>query len=175
MISIKDWAGQTLLLSMYYALIESHLTYGILCWGHNIGSVRATRLLRMQKWALRIIFKKKRTDSCRELFAQSGVMTFPNLYIFHACLETHNRVQNSLIQSNFDIHCRNLRSANDVHLNHCKTKTAQNFITTAGKTFFNKLPEEMKSIACPKVFKRKIKDHFIRFPCYTFDEFLNPQ
>lgn len=44
--------SQTALISAYYSLVNSHLSYTILSWGHSPGS---SRLFRLQRRAVRIL------------------------------------------------------------------------------------------------------------------------
>ena len=68
--SIRDWAGVPLLRSTYFALFESSLRYGILAWG-NLPKFQVLRLVRLQKWALRTI-TRKRTTQRAEIFFQNS-------------------------------------------------------------------------------------------------------
>jgi hypothetical protein len=140
LIAVRDWAGISLSISVYHALINSHLSYSVLCWGHNIAKGRVNRLVRLQKWALRVIYRKDRRYSCRELFVSSNVMTFPCLYIYNALLYTHSLILNGTYIRTSNLHEHNLRSSENCYIHYCRYKSTQNYINTAGKLFYNALP-----------------------------------
>ena len=173
LISVRKWAGKHLLLNMYYALIQSHLSYGILSWGNNIAKFRVDRLLRLQKWALRVINKKDRRYSCRELFASDKILTFPCLVIYHSLLHTHNKLSGSCHIRSSDIHNYNLRNSKNLYVEFCRTKRAQNFVSTSGRIFFNCLPYELKMCDNFRLFKSGVRKLLLDNPCYSFEEFFD--
>ena len=99
--------------SLYYALFESHMTYGITLFG-GIGKTHLEKLFRVQKHCVRLLFgdldkylDKFKTCArvrpfgkqilgadffCREhtkpLFNEHGIMAFRNIYNYQTCLET---------------------------------------------------------------------------------------
>ena len=111
--NIRDWAGQDLLVNTYHALIQSHLSYGILAWGHQ-PQCRIDRILRLQKWAIRTIKRKQRRDSCRNLFKELGILTFPALYIFHVLVYAYNQHFEGKTTARFEQHSYNLRNNFDI-------------------------------------------------------------
>lgn len=75
--------GSSALLTVYYAMINSHFNYGILLWGnHSLTS----KLLVLQKRAVRLIDGASVKSHCKPLFVKYGVMTLPSLYIFNCLL-----------------------------------------------------------------------------------------
>ena len=65
--------------STYFALFQSVLGYGLMFWG-NATRIRA--VLIMQKKAVRIMNRADRIAHCKPLFAQLGILTVVNLYIY---------------------------------------------------------------------------------------------
>ena len=174
LLTLREWAGNKLLINVYHALINSHLSYGVICWGNSIADYRVDKLVRLQKWALRIINRKSRRDSCRSLFVTNEVMTFPCLVIFHFLLYTREKINSDTgnIHLKSSLHDHNLRTSEDVFIDYCKKKSTQDFITTAGKRFYNALPKHLKAITGDSLFKNKIKKCLILNPCYSFHEFF---
>ncbi|KAF6200664.1 hypothetical protein GE061_005107 [Apolygus lucorum] len=66
----------SVLKSVYYALFESQLQYGVLLWGNSGG---AARVLKLQKAAVRILGRRAPRTPCRPLFARLGLRTLPAL------------------------------------------------------------------------------------------------
>ena len=51
---------------------------------YNLPKFQVDRILRLQKWAIRLIARKNRLHSCRTLFPELNILTFPSLFLFHA-------------------------------------------------------------------------------------------
>lgn len=66
---------------LYYALIQSRLSYGIICWGGAYGNA-IDRLNILQKHILRIMCKKSKYTSSWPLFFENRILPVRHLYIF---------------------------------------------------------------------------------------------
>lgn len=62
----------------YFAHIQSHLSYGVIVWGH---SCNIRNLLELQKRAIRIMFNVNVRTLCKPLFKKLGILTVTSLYI----------------------------------------------------------------------------------------------
>ena len=71
-------------ISVYYALIQSHITYGIALWG-SCTNTKMERVFKLQKRAIRYVVGIKSDESCRIHFKNLGVLTVPSLYILEVC------------------------------------------------------------------------------------------
>lgn len=58
----------------YFGLIHPHISYGIIFWG-NCGDVKMSRLIILQKSAIRIIARLKQRESCRGAYKSNGILT----------------------------------------------------------------------------------------------------
>jgi len=65
---------------VYIAMFQGMVSYGIRFWG-NV--TYANKVLKMQKKAIRIFFKKSQTDHCMPLMVELNVMTVSALFVFH--------------------------------------------------------------------------------------------
>ena len=169
--NIRDWAGMSLLLRTYHALIQSHLSYCILAWGH-LPQCRVDRILRLQKWAIRIITRKSRFESCRELFKQLRIFTFPGIYIFQAVSYAFNESVTSNIKTRAETIGYNIRNNKNLTLERNNFKKCQDFIASSYSRYYNALPDEIKSIKTLSSFQSKIKNMILEIAPYTFQEFF---
>ncbi|KAJ8976091.1 hypothetical protein NQ317_011580 [Molorchus minor] len=73
---------------MYYALVQTHLSYGIIAWG-GVADCYYKKLEVIQKWILKIIYSKCYTYDSDDLFKESGLMDTRQL--FGVALILHQR------------------------------------------------------------------------------------
>jgi len=74
MSKLKHYLPRETLKTIYNALINSHLNYGILCWGYNCNTI-----YRLQKKAIRTICKMKYNAHTQPLFKQLRILTVPDI------------------------------------------------------------------------------------------------
>ena len=67
-----------LLLSLYYSFFYSHINYCITVWG-TCNKNQLDEIFKLQKKALRTMFKKRKRDSCSDLFTDNKILTTPSL------------------------------------------------------------------------------------------------
>jgi hypothetical protein len=73
---MRNMLPSYVLLSIYNSLIVPHLYYSVLVWGHSPG-----RVFKLQKRALRLVFKKKNfNDHTTGLFKDNGLLKFSDIY-----------------------------------------------------------------------------------------------
>lgn len=139
------------LLVVYYAMIHSHLSYGVALWGNSSG---AKNVFYWQKKALRCMLKMGSRDSCREAFKFYGIMTLPCIYIFH-CLVYIKSIINNL--STFDgQHNYFTRGCDNLITPRSRLTKLQNSYKINGIRFFNFLPLEIRNLDISS-FKGRIK------------------
>ncbi|KAJ8980641.1 hypothetical protein NQ317_017937 [Molorchus minor] len=141
---------------LYFSLIESHLSYGILGWGGVLDS-HLNHLNLLQKRLLKIIYKKEFTYSSNDLFNESNVMDIRSLYFYQCVLyQWQSRVP--------IIPRKTTRAANNNNLRAPKTKTTcgQRCFTFLSIRAYNHLPKTIRQINTIKGFKNKAKDHILK-------------
>ena len=77
---LSKFCSEDVLLTAYYSLFLSRLRYAIPIWG--MASPKSKQLFILQKYALRIIFKLKKHQSCKNIFQNYQLMTFYAIYIY---------------------------------------------------------------------------------------------
>ena len=78
LLSLKSCLDEDGLLSVYYSLAYSHMTYNVVSWGG--AGTNCNRIFINQKRILRLIFNLDYRESCRDVFIQKRILTFPSIY-----------------------------------------------------------------------------------------------
>jgi hypothetical protein len=125
---------------LYYCLIYPLLSYGIVVWGHS-AKANTTRILALQKRAVRYTAGLKHLEPCRNGFTDPQIPTVYSLYILETILCVKKKC-NCTVNEQIDTH--NTRKNMDYHkyghnleLYNCKP-------SVAGYIFYNKLPNNIK-------------------------------
>lgn len=155
------------LLQLYFGYFHSQLTYGIIHWGD---SKLATTIFKLQKKALRIIYGKRKTDSCRIIFKNNNIMPFPALYIYQTLLYVRLN-QELFIEKNYisPYETRNKTAPKTVKRNY---NVYRNSVNYSGVLLYNSLPNALKSLNNHRSFKKQLRKFILAEPIYCKDEFL---
>jgi hypothetical protein len=76
---LKDEVNFYMLRNIYFAKFQSVMRYGIIVWG---GVSEATKVLKVQKRALRLMPNRRKNESCRPIFKELKIFTVTCLFIF---------------------------------------------------------------------------------------------
>ena len=87
-LSLKNTPDTEGLLSVYYSLAFSHMSYNVVSWG-NAGE-HSNRIFINQKRILRLIFNLEFRQTCKDLFIRNKILTFPCIYIQRCLLYVNN-------------------------------------------------------------------------------------
>lgn len=137
----------------YFALIESHLRYGICFWG-TCSKYLFLRVFVLQKRALRSVCRAGNGVSCKPLFLKERILTLTSLFI----LETV-----SLLHSKFRNHIRDIQNPYNVRQSHriClpipTSSRVRDSVVYSSRKIFNHLPLEIRQIYDRKKFKMEVK------------------
>jgi hypothetical protein len=147
----------------YFGIFESKMSYGIMFWGN---SQQSKKIFTLQKRAIRLIQRLKKTTSCRGYFKKLGVLTFPSLYLFKLLIfiktnswqfPKHSHPYGTRKKGNFNIE---LESMSQI----------KNQVKQTGLKFYNMLPEDYKEMSILR-FKTKLRKVLIENEFYCTDEF----
>ena len=86
---VKNILPRSSLQTLYYALIHSHLSYGLLAWG-NAKSSFLQPTIKLQKYALRLITNSKYNDHTEPLFKTSNILKLNDLYTLEVMKFMHD-------------------------------------------------------------------------------------
>jgi hypothetical protein len=165
---LKHYRNQQLLLLAYYAIVESHIRYGISLWGDS-SQKNADRIFKMQKKAVRTILGLQRTNSCRRHFLNLGIMTVPCIYIHSTIMMA---VSNGALKTkNIHVHKHNTRAKRNVHVEPSRLVVQSKAPSRAAIKLFNRLPLYIKETE-PKELSSILKKFLISKCYYSVKDFM---
>ena len=157
--------SQEVLKTAYFALIQSHLEYSILVWGHSASS---DRLFRLQRRALRIVAGLRYREDCKQYFGKLNIMTLPFLYIYNSLIYIWEKL--STYKSLNSYHNYDTRTC-DLAYNYLRLERCRCATNYFGVKFFNKLPTYFRSLSFNQ-FKIEIKELLIKDTLYSIGDFF---
>jgi hypothetical protein len=139
---------------VYFALIQSILQYGILGWGGTYRS-NLENLYVTQRLILKILLKKPRDFSTKELFQLSNVMTIEELFERVALMHIYRNIGGTEQLTRVEP-----RIGRCLRLPRHRTTAAQKCFTYRGIKSFNGLPRELRDELSISIFKKKLKQMY---------------
>jgi hypothetical protein len=167
LLRLRDFLPRKRLVEVYHALVHSHLSYAVLAWGFT-SNRNVDRLVKLQKWAVRTIMFKSTKHSCRALFRELGIFTFPSLYVMNVCKYIRSRIEHFSERptKRYELRCRG-----ELPIRRTNTEKAQKHVDNIGVRIYNKVPMKIKEM-CDSGFNRSLTSILRETPFYTFDEFF---
>lgn len=153
--------------TIYFALINPHLSYGICIYGATTKR-NLDRILLQQKKALRIIFNINKRETVKPYFSQLGILTVYDLYILETV--SHVKKLNHYPTSNSNLHSYNTRNSRYIEQHNLKFfEKKTNFM---GTKFLSKLPSNIRNENNFEKLKKLLKNYLLTLTLYSLDEFL---
>uniref|UniRef100_A0A8D8TV71 Reverse transcriptase domain-containing protein n=1 Tax=Cacopsylla melanoneura TaxID=428564 RepID=A0A8D8TV71_9HEMI len=159
--------SQETLRVVYFGLIQSHLTYAILAWGHSAVQERAFRL---QRKAIRIVGKIPFRAPCNDTYRSLGILTFPCLFILHCLLYAKTHMTQYIRQN--EVHSYNTRHNHQFRQPYLRLMKSQNSTKYWCYKLINKIPANIIELSYVQ-FKTKIKDFLVSKAYFSITDFLN--
>lgn len=150
----------------YFALVESHLRYGVCFWG-SCSQYHFNRLFILQKRAVRLLYKANRRDSCRPLFVAHKILTLPSIFLLEIVCLIHKKYWCSL-----NVGSSGTRQTHFLTLPIPRTSLIKNSIIYMGKKAFNNLPLNLRAIENLRKFRTHVKKLLIPKGYYNIDEYF---
>ena len=137
---------------VYFSLVESIISYGIVTWGSASASAMSSLLI-AQKYIIKIIMFKNRGFSTELLFKESNLLTLGQLYIKAVIrfMLNNQYYRNELLHNHYT---RNAVNQN-VSLAFVRRSASQGHISYVGPLIFNALPFSFRNKPFKKI-KNKI-------------------
>lgn len=150
---LKNYLDVSHLKIIYYALVQSLLSYGIIGWG-GVNESHLKQLNTVQKWILRIIFSKSITYPSDLLYEESQLFDAKQLFYLKISLKTFkNKTNIKQIKHNYDT-----RTKQNSCLEPRSIKTAgQKSYTYLESRVYNSLPLTLRNIDGYYIFKNTLK------------------
>lgn len=170
--SAKHILTPTALKSVYYALVHSHLIYGIQIWSFT-NSSNLNSLVLKQKNALRIINLAKYNSHTQPLFKKSNILPFNMLVEYFKLLFMYNFINNTLPISFNNTWVLNqernrnedraiLRNQNELFIPFSRLMSSDNHPLFSFPRIWRDFPEnDIKSCTNLNEFKSKAKNYFL--------------
>lgn len=143
---------------LYKALIESHITYGIIGWG-GVLNCHLLRLEILQKRILKVIFNKPLTYPSEELFQETRVYDIRQLYFYCISLKIFSEKKNLINH----VHQTRSRSIRNLSVALMHTRIGQRCSTYLGPKIYNYIPFEIRSLNSKHIFKKKLKQFLYNY------------
>ena len=155
-------------ISIYYAYVHSRLQYLISIWGYSATS-RLRTLQVIQNRAVRNIFWNEYAQDdidTEALFAMHKILNVTQL-IRYESLMTIFKIKNNLLKTGIlferfsDIHNYNTRNRENFRLPTVRTSLMNNSLTSRGLSWYNSLPQDLRTCTQLRQFKYLLKDHIL--------------
>ena len=165
--SLVRVVSERVVLSVYYACVESKITYALLAWGH---APNIKRIFGLQRRAIRVMRNLHYRADCKQTFIYFNILTVPCLYILQCLVHMKENSHNYTTHENMHDHLTRNRShiCTDYHRID-KIKTGISFYAPK---MFNLLPPSVKLLS-KKKFTATIKQYLTQKCFYSIDEFNN--
>jgi len=155
------------LLMTYYALFHSHISYGIVLWGH---APATSRVLVLQKAAVRIISNSDRLEHCKPIFSQLGILTVHSQFILSTLLLLKSSTVPEQNQRAGQ-HNHNLRNRHDINIPRCRLKKTLENNPVLAYRLYNKLPAGIRNLDIKSI-KKELNGWLLSRSFYSIDEFF---
>ena len=154
---------------VYFAYIQSIISYGIIFWGNQPYS---DKIFKIQNRVIRIITSSRPRDSCRELFKNLEILPLYSQYIYSISIYA---VQNKhLFYTNHHIHSIHTQFKTNLHPPTANITKFQKAVYYSAIKIFNKLPHEIKHLANDKLpFQNALKRFLHTNSFYNSKEYFN--
>ena len=160
---VKNTLPLHLLKSLYYSMVYSHLSYGIMHYSLTY-DYNKKKLCSLQNQCIRIINNKNSYAPKDPLYKRCNILKFDDIAILEKLKFMYNFVHdnlpsalNSLFSFNFNIHRYNTRNAVNPHTQHSKFSLTSGSFLRKGPEIWSKLDNEIQNAVSIKSFSKKVK------------------
>lgn len=165
--NLRPVVSDVVVLITYHSLVESHVRYSILSWGH---APAAKRLFGLQRRAVRVIAGLGYREDCRNAFRRLRLLTLPSIYIFECLRYVRNNI--SLFSHRSEVHDHTTRTAGELFVPFHRLSATKSGVSYYAPHFYNCLPDEIKSLPS-KQFEARVLEFLKRGAYYSYDEYLS--
>lgn len=151
-LALRKFMPNKLLQTVYFALVQSALEYGICAYG-RANQTNLQKLQRVQNILLKILHKKNPRYSTVELYTNTKVLNIKKLFQKNICTHIHENKENFIKPRK---HTYSIRKTNLV-TRKCTTTTGQLSLKFIGVKLYENIPKEIQHERDVKKFKMLLK------------------
>ena len=155
---IRHFVPKSVLRSLYFTFINSHIDYNLLNWG-TAPSANIEQISRKTRKAIRIVSFKSHEEETTPLFKQLSILPLEEtLQLKQAkyMWKLQKDVLPPSLSCNFKFNNRN-----QLVISHNRLTQSQKHITFAGPTLWNEIPSNIQDKPTPKAFSKAMKDFLL--------------
>lgn len=165
---MRQILSKELLVTLYYAQIDSRLRYGVIFWGD---STLASEVFLCQKKVIRIIEGATQRSPCKPLFQKLKILTLTGIYLLEvSSLMFANKHD---LRFNHNVHNIDTRSKDNIYIPLAKLRVSSKAPTHMGARVYNHLPDYIKKAETLSCFKSLLKKFLLGFSFYSVNEFFD--
>lgn len=157
----------TTLKTLYHALIQSHIHFGLSLYGSTTKS-NLDKLLILQKKSIRIILHLKQNESVKAHFKNLGILTIYSLYIYECICIFKNSQRDSLHKLE---HPYNTRHKLNIVTDHHNLEFYRKKPNYMGRKFMQFIPNNIQAEMDAVKFKKNLKKYMLNLCLYSVEEF----
>lgn len=165
---LRNTVSVEVLRTVYFSLVQSHLTYGLIFWG---SSSHMNKPFVVQKRVVRCMEGVSQNTHCGPLFRKYQLLTLPSLYVFLLLMLVHKNSLQNKIEKRSNVHNYNTRCKDNINMPYSRLTIGQNNPLYQGFKFYNKLDENLKNITNLRKFKKKISELLVGKTLYKIEDF----
>lgn len=165
--NLSGCVSNKVLRTAYHSVFHSHLSYGLIAWGHSTGM---GRVFGLQRKALRVLSQLGFRDDCRQAYIDQGILTVPSQYILENL--KYIKQNKSCYRSHQDNHSYDTRHGRSLIPAYWRLKRCRDGPGYWAIRMFNVLPEHIKVLPFDQYVK-SIKKTLLGNAFYSIDEFLS--
>lgn len=156
--TLRNMLDKVTLKSVYYALVQSLLSYNVVCWGSCHKTVLEP-LNVAQKLILKIMYKKCFLYSSHLLYSESKIMTVRQLYIIQALCKFFSNIDTAIRSQQV----RNTRMGSSLMYRPVNNRTSfgQRSFFCKAPLLYNRLSDNIKTIDTLNLFKKMVKNSML--------------
>lgn len=152
---LRNITTPQVLKSIYYALVESQIKYGILAWGAAYQN-ELTKISLVQKKILKIMHRFPTRYDSISLFSTAEVMTVTQMFQRESAIEIYKK-RHSLQNIDHRHSTRYTTNSTRYYVPTPRTTQAKRQAEYVGLNLFNELDESTKTARCIGEFRKKLK------------------
>lgn len=154
---------------MYYALVQSHLTYGVIAWG-GVNNIYLKKLEIIQKWIIKIILGKCYTYPSNDLYREANIFDLRQLFCQNMLIHQYKN-KADLKNIEHDYNTRHKEQA--IQVPRTDKTIGQRCYYYIGPRIYNEVPIEIKRINSISLYKTKIKHWIMNKPRLFFHQIVD--